>query len=176
MRAFFFVLAAIALLFVAVTKVVRAEDVTLEWQAPTGSETCTADTTVPEPINYRLYQMVAEVPGDALTHTFPAMLPGDYTYMATTVVNDEEGNPLESRGSGVATKTVASFKAAAGAQVYQVVTIENDFWFLPIGTVAQDTECLTEVRAKQYYAIPRDSVDWSPGSSARPQLVVAECQ
>lgn len=176
LRGFFFLLSVVVLLYLGFAKPAKAEDVTLTWEAPTGSETCTADSTVPDPINYRIYQMVAEVPGDTLTHTFPSMLPGDYTYVATTVATDTDGNEVESRGSGIATKTVATFKALAGATVYQPLSISTGFWMLPMGTVTADTDCDVTQRVNDYYRVPVEAVTWNEGTDARPVLVVTECK
>ena len=157
------------LLFV---KVSRAEDVPLSWTNPTGTEECVAGPQLTNLAGTRIWQLVADIPDPSATSfVLPAMPPGTYSYVATSY--DTDGD--ESRVSGRATKTVESFTAAAGNTVYQVVTINNGFWLLPIGTVTADTACIVEQTVNGKYAIPNTSVTWSQGATARPVLVVTDC-
>jgi hypothetical protein len=120
----------------------------------------------------RIWVLVAEVPATQETYTIPGQKPGTYKYTATHVdINGEE-----SRNSGIATKTVTSFKAAAGSTVYQVSHIDDDFWLLPIGTVTADTECDPDKGVNGLHVVPVSAVTWDPGTTARPQVLVAQCQ
>jgi len=149
-----------------------AEDVTLTWEEPTASETCTASTDPPDAAKYRIYQLVAEVPAPATEYTFTSMLPGEYSYVASTV-NSED---VEGRSSPVATKSVTSFQALAGSPVYQPVSIDTGFWMIPMGTVTADVDCDITQRVNEFYRIPIDAVTWSAGVDAEPVLVVASCK
>lgn len=160
------------LIWLATATVTRAEDISLSWTNPTGQETCTNAGELTTLAGTRIWQLVAEINDPTATSfVLPAMPPGEYQYVATSFTTDGE----ESRVSGKTTKTVASFVAAAGAPVYQVVTINNAFWLVPIGTVAAETACITEQTVNGKYAIPNTAVSWSPGSTARPVLVVTDC-
>lgn len=155
----------------------KAEDVTLSWNPPTESESCTNAGPVGELGGTRLWLLVADIPDpDITTYTFPAMKPGEYVYTSTAYL---ASNGAESRVSGKATKTVTTFQAAAGAQVFQPTTISSGFWMIPMGTLSADTACdvNTEVSSAgtTYHRVPLDNVQWAPGSTARPIMVVAEC-
>lgn len=157
--------------YFAVSELVRAEDITLSWTNPTGTESCTNAGPLTTLAGTRIWQLVAEINDPAATTaTLNAKLPGDYQYVATSYTTDGE----ESRVSGKTTKTVASFIAVAGAVAYQPVSINNGFWLLPVGTVRADVQCITTQTVNGKYAVPSDSVSWSPGVVPRP-LVVADC-
>ena len=153
-------------------KVAVADDVTLSWNNPTGQEQCTDVGPLTDLAGTRIWELVAEIDDPATTTvTLNGKLPGDYQYVATSYTTDGQ----ESRVSGKTGKTVTTFSAAAGSVVYQVVTISNGFWLLPIGTASGDVECITSQSVNGKYAIPTSSVSWSPGATARPVIVVADC-
>lgn len=164
-------------LFVLWVNDARAEDNTLSWTPPTGTEEC-SDTGPLQPgdlLGYRIYLRVADIADPSVTsYVFEDMPPGEYTYVSTAYTAN-----AESRLSGAATKTVTSFFAPAGSQVYQPVTISSGFWMIPMGTLSADTDCdvTTEVTSAgtKYHRVPQDNLVWSPGSTARPVMVVAEC-
>ncbi len=160
------------LAWLAGAELVRADDVTLTWTNPTGQEQCTEAGPLTTLAGTRIWELVAEIDDPAATTvTLNGKLPGEYQYVATSYTTDGE----ESRVSGKTTKTVTEFMAVAGATAYQVVTINNGFWLLPIGTVSADTECIVNQSVNGKYAIPTSSVSWSPGATARPVLVVSDC-
>jgi hypothetical protein len=158
-------------------KLVYAGEVTLSWTNPVEQEQCTNAGPLPDLKGTRIYELVAETTDPALTAvTLTGKLPGEYTYVATAYVLDEEGNPVESRTTTNTVKTITEFKALAGATVYQVVTISNGFWLLPVGTVPVDTACNVNSVVNGKYGVPVDAIEWSPGTSARPIVVVADCE
>lgn len=168
----FFALALLVVAYLLGAELVRAEDVSLSWTNPTGEESCTAAGPLTDLAGTRIWQLVAEIDDPtAESVVLPAMLPGSYQFVATSYT--ESGS--ESRVSGTASKTVATFTAVAGSPVYQVVTIKNGFWLLPIGTVSGDTACIVGQTVNGKYAIPNTAVNWSAGATARPVLVVADC-
>lgn len=168
----FIALAFAVLGFLLTAELVKAEDIQLSWTNPTGQEQCTSAGELTDLAGTRIWQLVAEV-DDPLATSFvlPAMPPGSYQYVATSYTTSGS----ESRVSGKTMKTVESFTAAAGNTVYQVVTITNGFWLLPIGTVTSEVVCIVEQTVNGKYAIPNTAVSWSPGSTARPVLVVTDC-
>lgn len=168
-KSIFFIFALIVLLWAVAA---LADDVTLTWEEPTGSETCTASTDPPNPAKYRIYQLVAEVPAPTTEYTFTSMLPGEYSYVASTVSTED----VEGRTSPVATKTVTTFKALAGSSVYQPVSIDSGFWMIPMGTVTADVDCDITQRVNEFYRVPVDAVTWLDGVDAQPVLVVASCK
>jgi hypothetical protein len=150
-----------------------AETITLSWTNPTETITYTPAGPYTNPAGTRIWMLVADVNDpDATSFTLSSQPPGEYIFVATSY--DDEGH--ESQVSGKATKTVSSFKALANSTVYQVVTIKNGFWTLPIGTLSADTECIVDHMVNGKYAVPQDNVVWAEGSSARPPLVVADCE
>jgi hypothetical protein len=150
----------------------HAEDVTLSWTNPDRTFTMNDAGPYTNPAGTKIYLMVESTSDPAATTlTLPDMKPGTYEFVAVSV--DDQG--VSSPVSSPATKTVTSFKAPAGSTVYQVVTISNGLWALPIGTLSADTECIVEQTVNGKYAVPQDNVTWSPGATARPPLVVADC-
>lgn len=146
----------------------HAEDVTLSWTEPTGAETCAPATSTLPVLGYRIYQQIADTPDTSLV--IAGLLPGDYIYTASAYNADGE-----SRLTNTVSKTSTSFQALAGATVYQVVTITNAFWLLPVGTVTADIDCIISESVKGKYAIPFTGVTWSPGVVEKP-MVVADCE
>lgn len=167
----FIAILAGVLAWLAGAELVRAEDVTLTWTNPTETEQCTSGGVYMNPAGTRIWQLVQDVADpDTSTFTLTGYKPGAYTFVATSY--DTEG--VGSRISGHTEKTVTSFTAAAGATVYQPVSITNGFWLLPVGTVTSDIECIVEQTVNGKYAIPSTGVSWSQGVIPKP-LVVADC-
>jgi hypothetical protein len=158
------------LLYLLCISIVFAEDVDISWTNSDAAEECIPATPLPIEMT-RIWKLVTEVEPTQTSYTISSQKPGEYVYAATHV--DISG--AESRLSGTANKVVTSFKASAGSIVYQVVTIRNGLWALPIGTLLVDTECILDQNVNGKHAVPQDNVDWSPGSTARPPLVVADC-
>jgi hypothetical protein len=149
------------------------EGITLSWVNPVSTFNMVDAGPYTNPSTTRIYMLVDEVPHPATTITLPKMKPGTYEFVAVAVDDQGESSPV----SGVATKTVTSFKALAGSTVYQVVTIKDGVWTLPIGTLNLDTECIPDQQVTDKYAVPQQgNIDWAPGSTARPPLVVADCE
>ena len=162
-------LAAICLLPTSVF----GEDISLSWSNPTETFTMTTAGAYTNPAGTKIYMEVAEIADPVATsYVLPDMKPGTYRFVAVSYDTEGVASPVSTE----AEKVVTSFKALAGATVHQIVTINNAIWLLPIGTVDADTECITEQSVNGMYAVPVDAITWSPGSTARPPLVVANCQ
>ena len=158
-----------------VSQAAHGDDITLSWTNPTQTETCTNAGPLTNPAGTRIWMLVADIPDpeqNITSYVIEDQLPGTYDFVATTY--DTDGS--ESRVSGKATKEVTSFIAPSGSTVYQAVTIASGFWFVPMGTVAADTDCDVNTVANGRYRIPIDSVTWNPGVDARPVVVFANCQ
>ena len=150
-----------------------AEAITLSWTNPTETVSYVPAGPYTNPAGTRVWVLVADIADpDATSFVLPAQPPGEYFFVATSY--DTDGH--ESQVSGKASKTVTSFKAFANSTVYQVVTIKDGFWTLPIGTLSADTDCIVEHTVNGKYAVPQDNVVWAQGSTARPPLVVADCE
>jgi hypothetical protein len=150
---------------------VSADDVVLSWTLPTGTEQYSDAGPYTNPGGTKIWQLVEDITDpEQDTITLAGYTPGVYKFVATAY--DTEG--VSSRVSGQAEKTVTSFKALAGAVVYQPVSITNGWWLLPVGTVSEDVECIVAERTRDKYAVPVSSVSWSPGVVPKP-LVVADC-
>lgn len=167
----FFLIAVMIVVWLVFLEPAEAEDITLSWTLPTGSEVCTNDPTVPDIQATRVWQLVKETGPTDTSTVLPNMLPGDYTYVASVV--DTQGQV--SRFSGTTTKTVTAFIAPAGTTVYQPVSISTGFWMIPMGTVTADTQCDETQRANDYYRVPTSAVTWNEGVTAEPVFVVAAC-
>lgn len=164
-----YLLAAILLLPTSVL----GEDINLSWTNPTGTFTLADAGPYTNPAGTKIYMEVAEVADpNATSYVLADMKPGTYRFVAVSYDTEGVASPV----SNEAEKVVTSFKAPAGATVHQIVTINNAIWLLPIGTVTADTECITEQSVNGMYAVPVDAITWSPGSTARPPIVVANCQ
>lgn len=149
------------------------ESITLSWTNPTSTFTLTDAGPYTNPAGTKIYLLMdSTTDPTATTLTLPKMKPGTYEFVAVAVDDQGETSPI----SGATTKTVTSFKALAGSTVYQVVTIKDGLWTLPIGTLSLDTECIPEQQVNDKYAVPQSNVNWAPGSTARPPLVVADCE
>lgn len=59
--------------------------------------------------------------------------------------------------------------------VFHVIKQPNSFVLLPIGTAPAGTPCDPNQTVNGHGAVPTDAVAWSPGSTARPVVVVAQC-
>jgi len=158
------------LLIVLLSLSAHAGEVLLSWTNPTNGETC-VDTSPITLNGVRIWQLVAEVNAPANDeYTLENLLPGDYMFAATAI--DEADN--ESRISGRAAKTVDSFVAMTGATVYQVVSITDGYWLLPVGTVVTDTACDVSQSVNGRYAIQRSDVNFT--GTTNPLVVVADCE
>jgi hypothetical protein len=149
-----------------------AEAVTLTWTNPDRTFTLADAGPYTNPAGTKIYLKVAETTDPNVTSIeVPNMKPGTYEFVAVSV--DDQG--VSSPTSNFATKEVTSFKALAGSTVYQIVTIKDGLWALPIGTLSVDTECIADQSVNGKYAVPQTNVQWAAGSTARPPLVVADC-
>jgi len=155
---------------------VHAGEVTLSWTNPVEQEQCTNAGPLPDLKGIRVYELVAETSDPALTSvTLTGKLPGEYTYVATAYVLDENLDPVESRTTTNVVKTVTEFKALAGSTAYQPVMISTGWWMIPMATMDADTQCDVTQSANGYYRVPQGSYTWLDGSTARPVMLVAEC-
>jgi hypothetical protein len=146
-----------------------AEDITISWQAPTGTEQCTPGTEAPTLSGYRILQVVAVIDDPAqLSYVIPGQLPGEYTFLSTSV--DTAG--AESRLSNEAIKTVTSF-VVSEQTAYTMARIENAFILLPIGTVPLGTACDVNQSVNGKYVVHVDNVTWDSSNEA--YVVVADC-
>lgn len=115
-------------------------------------------------------------PGAEICAEFDAD-PGDY--YATMTALDVPGN--ESGFSNEITKTVADpvpeppVLLTEPSTVYTVVKQPDRFVLLPIGIAPAGTTCSRTQTVNGYGVVPNDAVEWSPGSTARPIVVVAQC-
>ncbi len=160
---------ALALFLALISAPVWADDVTINWTAPDGKEQCTAVTEVPDLAGYRIWELVATINDPAATsHVLPGKLPGDYTYVSSSL--DTDG--LESRLSNEATKTVTSFTVSEET-AYTMARIENAFILLPIGTVPVGTACDVTQSVNGKYVVHVDNVTWTSSNEAF--VVVADC-
>ncbi len=146
---------------------VSAEEVTKTWTDPTHNED---GTPIDQGENIRLWKLIDEVPFGVETYTSEE-LPGTYTYAATATAT----NGAESKFSEDADRVVTLLSAEVGAQVFQVVSISNGFWLIPIGTLAVQGDCSPSQSVNGYHVVLNASVNWAPGSTARPVTVVADC-
>jgi hypothetical protein len=150
--------------------VAHAGDVSLSWTNPTGSEECTAAGPVTLQ-GTQIWQLVAQINDPTATsYVIDGLMPGEYTFAATAV--DESGQ--QSRLSGQAQKTVASFSALAGSTAYQAVSISGGFWLLPVGTLNEDTECNVDQSVNGKYVVPVSAVTMTNPTS-QPLVVLADC-
>lgn len=177
LKTIFFVLAVAIVLWLAWgAKLAVAGEVTLSWENPVEQEECTNAGPLPDLKGTRVYELVAETTDPALTSvTLTGKLPGEYTYVATAYVLDENGDPVESRTTTNTVKTITEFKALAGATAYQPVMISTGWWMIPMATMNADTQCDATQSANGYYRVPQGSYTWLDGSTARPVMLVAEC-
>lgn len=163
--------ACLIALFIAIPA--DAEDITLSWVNPTETFTMTTAGAYTNAAGTKIYMEVASLEDpEATGYVLPGMKPGTYNFVAVSYDTEGVASPV----SNEAEKVVTSFKATAGTQVHQVVTIKDGFWLLPIGTVEADTECIVDQEINGMHAVPVEAVTWSPGSTARPPMVVAVCQ
>jgi len=167
----------IVLVLLLLSAPVWAEDVTVSWQAPTGTEECAAGTVDPILAGYRILQVVASIDDPAqLSHVFPGQLPGEYTYLSTAI--DTEGN--ESRLSNEAIKTVTSFQVSDD-KAYTVAQSDGKFVAFIIGTVPVGTACNPDSMVKgefdflpfTAYGVPVTDVTIT--GDTEPVMVVATC-
>ena len=146
-----------------------AGDVTLNWTNPTKGETCT-DAGAITLTGVRIWQLVAQIDNPSQTsYVVNALKPGEYLFAATAL--DDQDN--ESRISGRASKTVDSFVAKVGAQVYQSVSIKGGYWLLPVGTIKTETACDITQSVNGKYAVPLSAVDFT--GTTEPLVVLADC-
>lgn len=147
-----------------------ADDATLTWTNPTGTETCQNSTAPLALAGTKIYRLVAYLESPTATeYVDQNLLPGTYEYVAAAV--DTEGNT--SRLSGAATKTSAAFKANAGLFAYGISQTADKLVLFPVGTVAADVDCDTTQSVNGFYRIPAAAVTYA--GSQRPATVFAEC-
>ena len=148
---------------------VSAGEVMLSWKNPTKSEVCT-DAGAADIDGIRIWQLVTEVDeNDPTEYVIDRLLPGEYVYAASAF----NTSGTESRMTGTVTKTVSDFVAEAGSTVYQVVSIENGFWLLPVGTIETEVACNTDQSVNGRYAVPLSAVNLT--GTTDPVVVVADC-
>lgn len=157
--------------------------ITVNWVAPTQN---TDGTPLTDLAYYRIYYGTEQgvyvdnilIPDpSAVSHEFtPA--PGDY-YVAMTAV-DEEGN--ESQYSNEVLKNepyppgmLPMITLAADTPAYTVIKQYNRLVLVPIGTAPAGAQCNPNFSVNGHGVVDNQSVQWAPGSSARPIVVVALC-
>lgn len=160
----------------------------LSWTPPTQNTDGSALT------NLAGYRVVYGTSASALSQTIQIANPGVSAYCVTGLAantwyfgikayNSAGG---ESDVSNVVTKTIsntpvpvvpsppASLTVAQGQLiVYQVLGTDAGFQFLPVGTVAPGTACITTQQVNGRYAVPTSAVTWY--GSVKPKVVVAQC-
>jgi len=146
-----------------------AGDITLSWNNPDRQVFYVDAGELNDLEGTRIWQLVGEVEEGVTEFVVEDLKPGDYTFAASAFNSGGE----ESRLSGVASKTVDTFTAKVGATVYQVVSIKNGFWLLPVGAVAEEVECDIDQSVKGRYAVPIESVNFT--GTTDPLVVVADC-
>ena len=159
----------VAIFLALVSAPLWAEDVTISWTPPDGQEQCSAVTGPPDLAGYRILEVVATIDDPAATsHVLPGKLPGEYTYLSTSL--DTDGN--ESRLSNEAIKIVTTFQVS-NETVYTMARIENAFILLPIGTAPLGTACDVNQSVNGKYVVHVDNVTWTSSNEAF--VVVADC-
>lgn len=148
----------------------NAEETTITWIPPTGSEVCTADPTPADIGEYRIWQLVATITDPAVeSWVIDGLYPGDYTWISTSVRTDG----LESRISNAVTKTVGDL-ATKSTTAFSVATTNGKFLILAIGTVPLGIRCDPNQKVNGFNAIPKSDVTFT-NPNANPLLVVASC-
>lgn len=173
---FFFLLACLTVAYMCFATA-KAGETTLSWTLPTGSEQCTADSTVPDIQSTEVWQLVSRTGPTVEEVTLTGLLPGDYEFISS--VTDASGEV--SRVSGAATKTIGPLVTTA-AEAFTVVKSGGGFLAFVIGTVPLGTECDIENMVKgKYnflpftgYAVPIESVVIT--GDVVPSAVMAVCQ
>ena len=121
----------------------------------------------------RIYLRVHDTEDPTVTSwTHTGLELGDYTYVATAY-NSED---IESVFSNEAHKVLEGLTADVGDIAYQVVSISSGFWLLPVGTISASTPCISDQSVNGKHAVPVSAVEWSPGTTARPVVVVSDCE
>ena len=146
-----------------------AEEITLQWTDPVTNEDGSPLTNL---AGVRIWKLVADLDPGLMELVVPGLLPGEHVFVGTAY------NTLgvESKISNTVEKTSTGFFAPAGTTVNMVTSIDGGFLLVPIGTVATDTPCSPNQSVNGLHAVPTAAVTWAPGSTARPLVVVAECQ
>lgn len=173
-------IAMIGLLF----PVAEAEDVTLSWTNPTGTEITSPGPAYTNPGGTRIWQLIAEIPDPTQsidTYTIPALKPGSYDFAATSY--DDTG--VESRITGKATKVVTDW-TVIDTRARIVAKTTNSVILSVVGTVPLGTACDVNIEIRgpvfgddgitienrTFYAIDPTSVTYT---GVEDVLVVAEC-
>lgn len=105
--------------------------------------------------------------------------PGNGVWFLAMTAIDAEGN--ESAYSNEVTKTIQSTQPLpviileSDKIVYTVVKQINRFVLLPVGTVPPGTQCDPNESVNGYSVVPVGQVEWSPSTTVRPVVVVAQC-
>lgn len=147
-----------------------ADDATLTWTNPTGTETCQESTEPLELAGTKVYRLVAYLESPTATEYIDEnLLPGTYEYVAASV--DTQGRT--SRLSGAATKESVAFKANAGLFAYAIAQSDDVLTLYPVGTVSADIDCDTATSVNGKYRIPQSAVNYE--TTQRPAVVFAEC-
>lgn len=156
---------------------------TLSWTPPTEN---TDGTQLTDLAGYNIYWGTTEgtytneiniANPTITTYVVEALAPGTYYFVATAY--NESG--VESSFSNVATKNITGPPQPPGAltvsgdNVFQVLHQQDGFLLLVVGTVPAGTECNPNQRINGRYVVPVDQVQWSAGTTARPNVVVADC-
>lgn len=159
------------------------DEVTVAWQRPTANEDGSPLDNLAEYRIYwgpesRSYIGSITVPESQTTHTFQ-MPPGDH-FMAMTSVN-ADGD--EGRFSNEVTRSVEAPDSPPLPPVileqdttaFTVIKQRDRFVLLPIGTAPAGTECDPSQTVNGHMAVPTAEIEWAAGSTARPVVVVAQC-
>ena len=165
--------------------ILLAAVITLTWVAPTENIDGTELTDLDGYVIYwgassRDYSGSHTINDETLTEHTMCLAAGTY-YFAMTAF-DADGN--ESAYSNEVLKTEDGICVTAPLPpvilqqeetVFHVIKQPDRFVLLPIGTVPAGTVCDPNQSVNGHGVVPADAVIWSPGSTARPVVVVAEC-
>jgi len=154
----------------------HAGNAVLSWELPTGTEICSDNATPPILAATQIWQLLATLGPTETTYTVNGLVPGDYTYVASSV--DDAGQV--SRMSESAAKTIDSL-LVNDDKAYTVVQSGGQFVAFIIGTVPVDTVCDANSMVKGLfnflpftaYGVPVDDVTIT--GDTEPVMVVATC-
>lgn len=176
-------LAAVLVLSMLLSGIASAAERTVSWTNPTQY---TDGTALPASAIQRTTVVWGSNP-DQLIHT--AVVNGSAT---STVIDFPVGTHFvaarttagntDSALSNIAQITIAppapnppsNLTVTQGQQTaYQLIGTKDQFVLLPVGTVAEGTECDSSQSVLGHYVVPRESVAWY--GSVKPQAVLARC-
>lgn len=175
-------LAAIVALSLLTTVVVAAER-TVTWSNPTqyvdGTALPASDierTTVVWGPSAQQFTNSKVVNGSATSTVIDLPVGTHFVAARTTAQGTDSGlsNVAQVTIAQPAPNPPSNLTVQAGQQTaYQLIGTKDQFVLLPVGTVAEGTECDSSQSVLGHYVVPRESVAWY--GSVKPQAVLARC-